>query len=156
MLNITTYGDWAKAGTVLRGLNVKLMPLAIAKIDEQGRVVLEKLKGHIDKQDLNWKPLAPSTTRIKGNAKIYEETGALKNGLGVRKIKSSKNDYSIFVGANPWKRHSPSGLKMSDVMIYLEYGTSKIPPRPLVQPTFEEVEKEFMKDWEMIIKELLV
>lgn len=152
---ISTYGDWAKAGVVLKGLQVKLMPLAKAKLDEQGQLVLEKIQGHIDNQDLNWKPLSSSTVHRKGDDTIFVETGTLRNGISVRKIKSAKDDYTIFVGASPWKKHAPSGLSMNDVLIYLEYGTSRIPPRPLVQPTFEELESRLKREWEEFIKDLL-
>lgn len=152
---ISTYGDWAKAGTILKALSVKLMPLAQAKLYENGNLVLETLKGHIDKQDLNWTPLAKSTVRKKDGEKIYIETGALKEGLSIRKIKSSKNDVTIFVGASPWKKHTPSGLKFSDLMIYLEYGTSTIPPRPLIQPTYDELEKKLKSGWQDVIREAM-
>lgn len=152
---ISKYGDWAKAGVMLKALSVKLMPLAQAKIYENGQLVLDTLKGHIDKQDLNWTPLAKSTIRKKGGEKIYIETGALKDGLSIRKIKSSKNDVTIFIGASPWKKHAPSGLKFSDLMIYLEYGTTEIPPRPLIQPTYDELQKRLKSGWEDVIKEAM-
>ena len=44
---------------------------------------------------------------------------------------------------------------MSELMIWLEYGTDKIPPRPLVQPTLEEVEDLLKKHWEDLMKELV-
>ena len=152
---ITTYGDWAKAGMVLKALRVNLMPLAKAKIDEDGRMVLEKLQGHIDKQDLSWIPLAKNTVYKKGDDTIYVETGTLRNGLSVRRIKSAKDDYTIFVGASPWKVHKPRGIKMSDLLIYLEYGTSRVPPRPLVQPTYDELEAKLKEGWEDVIKEAM-
>lgn len=128
------------------------MPLAQVKLYENGKLVLETMQGHIESQDLNWVPLSKSTVRQKGNDKIYIETGALKDGLGIRKIKSAKDDVTIFIGASPWKTHKPSGLKYSDLMMYLEYGTSKIPPRPLVQPTYDELEKQLKSGWEDVIR----
>lgn len=152
---ISMYGDWAKAGVVLKSLNVKLMPLAQAKLDENGKLILDTLKSHIDMQDLNWTPLAKNTIYKKGGDKILVETGALKDGLVVRKIKSAKDDYTLFIGASPWKTHKPSGLKMSDLMIYLEYGTGRVPPRPLIQPTYDELESKLKDGWEEVIKEAM-
>lgn len=152
---ISMYGDWAKAGIVLKSLNVRLMPLAQAKIDENGELILNALKGHIEKQDLAWTPLAKNTIYKKNGDKIFVETGTLKDGLVVRKIKSAKDDYTIFVGASPWKTHKPSGLKMSDLMIYLEYGTGRIPPRPLIEPTFDENESKLKEGWEEVIREAM-
>ena len=133
-------GDWNRAGVFMQNLAVKLKPAFEAQIWEDGQFVLETMRGHIDKQDLSWTPLAERTVELKGgDTTIYVETGALKNGLTVRRVKSSARGSTIFIGASPWKTHKESGLKFSDLMIYLEYGTRKIPARPLIRPTWEEM-----------------
>lgn len=148
-------GDWNKAGVYLRNLAVKLKPAFEAQLLEDGNFVLEKMKDHIDNQDLSWTPLAERTVELKGgDTTIYVETGALKDGLTVRRVKSSVKGSTFFIGASPWKRHE-GGMKMSELMIWLEYGTDKIPPRPLVQPTIEEVEKILKDNWKELMKDLL-
>ena len=148
-------GDWNRAGLYMRNLAVKLKPAFEAQLWEDGQMVLEKMRGHIDSQDLSWTPLAERTVELKGgDDTIYVETGALKNGLTVRRIKSSARGSTIFIGASPWKRHE-GGLKMSDLMIWLEYGTDKIPPRPLVRPTIEEVEDIIKSHWKELFQELV-
>ena len=59
------YGDWAKAGAVLKKLGANLNPVAKGKLYENGELVLETIQGHIDNQDLDWTPLAPSTVKMK-------------------------------------------------------------------------------------------
>jgi len=148
-------GDWNRAGLYMRNLAVKLKPAFEAQLWEDGQMVLEKMRGHIDSQDLSWTPLAERTVELKGgDDTIYVETGALKNGLTVRRIKSSARGSTIFIGASPWKRHE-GGMKMSDLMIWLEYGTDKIPPRPLVRPTIEEVEDIIKSHWKELFQELV-
>ena len=148
-------GDWNRAGLYMRNLAVKLKPAFEAQLWEDGQMVLEKMRGHIDSQDLSWTPLAERTIELKGgDDTIYVETGALKNGLTVRRIKSSDRGSTIFIGASPWKRHE-GGMKMSDLMIWLEYGTDKIPPRPLVRPTIEEVEDIIKSHWKELFQELV-
>lgn len=148
-------GDWNRAGLYMRNLAVKLKPAFEAQLWEDGQMVLEKMRGHIDSQDLSWTPLAERTVELKGgDDTIYVETGALKNGLTVRRIKSSARGSTIFIGASPWKRHE-GGMKMSDLMIWLEYGTDKIPPRPLVRPTIEEVEDIIKSHWKELFEELV-
>lgn len=148
-------GDWNRAGLYMRNLAVKLKPAFEAQLWEDGQMVLEKMRGHIDSQDLSWTPLAERTVELKGgDDTIYVETGALKNGLTVRRIKSSTRGSTIFIGASPWKRHE-GGMKMSDLMIWLEYGTDKIPPRPLVRPTIEEVEDIIKSHWKELFQELV-
>lgn len=126
-------GDWRKAGIVLKNLATQITPIASAKLYENGELLLERLQGHIDAQDLPW------VAKKKGDTPIYIETGELRDSLCVRRVKSSATGSTIFVGASPWKTHKESGLKCSDLMIYLEYGTRKIPARPLVRPTWEEM-----------------
>ena len=154
-MSLTLTGDWNRAGVYMRNLAVKLKPAFEAQLWEDGQFVLEKMKGHIDSQDLDWTPLSDRTIELKGgDTTIYVETGALKNGLVVRRIKSYARGSKIFVGASTWKRHE-GGRKMSELMIWLEYGTDKIPPRPLVEPTIEEVEDILKDHWKDLMKELI-
>ena len=154
-MSLTLTGDWNRAGVYMRNLAVKLKPAFEAQLWEDGQFVLEKMKGHIDSQDLDWTPLSDRTIELKGgDTTIYVETGELRNGLSVRRIKSSTKGSTIFVGASPWKRHE-GGMKLSDLLIWLEYGTDKIPPRPLVQPTMEEVEKILKDHWKDLFESLV-
>ena len=154
-LSLQMTGDWNRAGIRLKNLAVKLKPTFEAQLYEDGEFVLEKMRDHIDSQDLNWTPLAERTVELKGgDSTIYVETGQLRDGLVVRRIKSSTKGSTIFIGASPWKRHE-GGMKMSDLMIWLEYGTDKIPPRPLVQPTIEEVKDILKEHWIDLMKELI-
>lgn len=153
--NLTLTGDWNKAGIYLQNLAVRLQPAFSAQLYEDGQMILDKMQGHIQSQDLGWTPLSERTIELKGgDDTIYVETGALMNGLVVRRVKSSVKGSTIYVGASPWKRH-PNGMKMSDLMVWLEYGTDKIPPRPLVRPTFEEVQDILKDNWKELMKELL-
>ena len=154
-LSLKMTGDWNKAGIHLQNLAVKLKPAFQAQFDEDGEFVLEKMRGHIDSQDLSWTPLSERTIELKGgDTAIYVETGALRNGLSVRRIKSSVNGSTILVGSSPWKHHE-GGMKLSDLLIWLEYGTDKIPPRPLVQPTMKEVEKILQDHWKDLFESLV-
>ena len=154
-MSLQLTGDWNRAGLYMKNLAVKLRPAFEAQLYEDGEFVLEVMRDHIDNQDLNWTPLAQRTVELKGgDTTIYVETGQLRNGLTVRRIKSSTKGSTIFIGASPWKRHE-GGMKMSDLMIWLEYGTDKIPPRPLIQPTIEEVTDLLKEHWRDLMKELI-
>lgn len=156
MLGLKLTGDWNKAGLFLQNLSVRIYPAFQAQLEEDGKLVLNKLQDHIDSQDLSWTPLAQRTIELKGgDSTIYVDTGTLKNGLTVRRVKSSVKGSTIFIGASPWKKHSPSGQRLSDLMIWLEYGTDKIPPRPLIRPTIEEVEDIIKNNWRELMKDLV-
>lgn len=152
---IQMYGDWNKCGALLKVLSTQLMPVFQAKLYEDGKLVVEKMQGHIDSQDLPWKQLSDITVKLKQDEQIYLETGYLRDNIGVRKIKSKKDEVSYFVGASPWKTHPSSGEKFSDIMMYMEYGTATQPPRPLVQPTFNEVKDKLKNEWRDYMKNLV-
>lgn len=152
---MSKFGDWTRAGVVLQGLSVNLVPAFKAQIEEDGNLILKTLIDHIDAQDLPWTPLAERTIELKGgDSTIYVETGYLKDNLQVRRVKSVANGFTLFIGASAWKR-TPDGVKLSDLMIWLEYGTDKIPPRPLIRPTWDEVEPVIKEHWREILKDFI-
>ena len=154
-LSLQMTGDENKAGLHLQNLAVKLEPAFEAQLWEDGQMTLKVMQGHIDNQDLSWTPLSERTVELKGgDTTIYVETGELRNGLSVRRIKSSVKGSTIFVGASPWKRHS-GGMRLSDLMIWLEVGTDKMPPRPLIEPSIEEVQDIIQSNWKELMKELV-
>lgn len=152
---MSKFGDWTRAGVVLQGLSVNLVPAFKAQIEEDGNLILKTLIDHIDAQDLPWTPLSERTIELKGgDSTIYVESGYLKNNLQVRRVKSVANGFTLFIGASAWKR-TPEGVKLSDLMIWLEYGTDKIPPRPLIRPTWDEVEPIIKEHWREILKDFV-
>ena len=155
-MRLSKFGDWTKAGVVLQSLSSnKIVPDFSAQIKEDGNLVLERIISHIDSQDLNWTPLSERTIELKnGDETIYVETGFLKSNLKVRKVKAPKNGVTYFIGADAWTKH-PSGLKFSDLMIYLEYGTANIPARPLIRPTYDELEDLLKSHWKQCLQDLM-
>ena len=152
---VSKLGDWTKAGVVLQGLSVNLCPAFKAQLQEDGELILKTVLNHIERQDLNWTPLADRTVELKGgDTTIYVETGYLRDNLEVRRIKSPKNGLTLFVGASAWKT-TQSGVKFSDLMIWLEYGTDKMPPRPLIRPSWEEVEPTIKNNWRELLQKLI-
>lgn len=150
---VSKFGDWTRAGVVLQGLSVKLFPAFVARMEEDGKFIVETIQGHIDAQDLPWTPLSARTIALKGHDTIYVESGFLRDNIKARKIRSSANGLTIFVGANAWTKHG--GKKLSDLMIWLEYGNGRVPARPLIRPTYEEVEPILRSQWESLLKELV-
>lgn len=154
-MRMSKFGDWARAGVIMQGLSVNLCPAFKAQLQEDGELVLKTMINHIERQDLSWTPLAQRTVELKGgDTTIYVETGYLKENLEVRRVKSPKDGVTLFIGASAWKR-TDSGVKFSDLMIWLEYGTDKIPPRPLIRPSWEEVEPVIKNNWRELLQSLI-
>lgn len=155
MFKFGTYGDWAKADVVLRGLANNMTAVFKATVDKNGELIREKLVGHIDSQDLNWVPLSEKTIALKnGNSTIYVETGTLRDGIVCRRISAPAKGYSLAIGCNPWTRNE-DGTKLSDILIYLEYGTLKMPARPLLRPTWDEMKSVVKADMRRTLKGMI-
>ena len=138
-------GDWDRANSYFNKLSAELYPAFVAQILSDGEFVVEKLKGHIDAQDLGWAPNAPNTVRLKGHSKVYVETGSLRDSIAVREG-GGEGDFSIIVGPSP---------SMNQIMVWLEGGTSRQPPRPLLAPTAEEVKDVLKANWTELMQKLV-
>jgi HK97 gp10 family phage protein len=129
-------------------LRTRLTPLCKVAIMDSGKLVLDKIVEHIDNQDLGWKPKAKNPGQP-----LYMETGTLKRDLQVTKLGETDNGISIFIGPPPNGIHEPSRLPYKELMVYLEFGTSKAPARPLIRPTWNEMKpiiekyiKQYLRD----------
>lgn len=139
-LSIKKTGAWDKVPKILNGLRKNLVPAFVAQIQSDGELYLQTIIDHIDRQDLNWVPLSERTIELKGgDDTVYVETGFLIDNLKVLKVTSTKKKVEFFIGAPNTVRTS-EGVKLSDLMIWLEYGTDKIPARPLLRPSWSEIE----------------
>lgn len=152
---VVPYGDWKALANTLQHA-IRSLSTVNAKLYENGKLVVEQMQGHIDKQDLPWEQLSEITTRLKESEKIYVDTGEIRDNIGVFELKKSPKGNTIFVGASPWKTHEASGLKYSDLIMYLEYGTSTQPGRPLIEPTYNEMKGKLKSEWKAYLtKEIL-
>lgn len=155
MAYMSKFGDWTRAGVVLQGLSVNLVPAFKAQLQDDGNIALKTVLEHIDSQDLPWTPLSEKTIQLKGGDQtIYVETGYLRDHIEVRKVKATKGGMTLFIGASAWRR-TPDGKKLSDLMIWLEYGTDKMPPRPLIRPTWDEIEPVIKDNWRNLLSDLI-
>jgi len=132
-------GDWEETRMRLREIRRKKVATAVNKeLRNLGRATVKLIKEHIDKQDLDWIPLSSSTINTKGHDSVYLETGTFRNSIKYR-IQSPSVQAAI-LDIKPEGDH-PSGLPIEVLSRYLEYGTSRIPARPLWRPSFEEMKR---------------
>ena len=155
MLTIQQTGDWGKLMNTLNRLNTQLVPTAKARLYEDGTYALERLQGHIQNQDLAWDRLSEITVQLKQDERIYIETGELADSFGIFKGTDTSTGCSYFISASSYKVHQPSGLKYTELLMYLEYGTIRQPARPLFSPTYDELKKQVRQSWKNYLKELV-
>lgn len=123
--------------------------------NEFGEYTVEKIQGHIDDQDLSWTPLSDRTIELKaGDSRIYIQTGLLRDSFKVLKVELAGTDTKVYVGVDP-SVTTEDGTRVSDILMYMEYGTNKQVPRPLVQPTFEELKPLLKKECMEQLRDLL-
>lgn len=142
------YGDWDRLGMTfnrlsLGGLTEHIRKEYQAKADE----VVKIIQNHIRKQDLGWTPLALSTIERKGHDNAYIETGQLYNSFKTE-LREESMGFSVWIGVNP-EAYGDTGYTLVDILAFNEFGgmlegKAHPPSRPLLRPTYMEVEKDFV------------
>ena len=153
MMSLNRSGQWREANIFLGNLSRNITKDMDDALQKSAELVLERLRERIDSGGSDWAPLEPRTVKLKGHDTIYIESGWLRKNLDIRKLtnmQSGERGKTVIIGASPWKTH-PSvaragrALKFSDLMTYLEYGTTRMVGRPLLVPVFEAVDSEVIK-----------
>jgi len=103
-----------------------------------GRAIADKVRAHIRQQDLSWPPLSAVTVAKKGFKTIYVETSDYYNKINAQ-LKTGRPGGGMELTVSVRGRHPSSGMKMQTLGEMLEYGTTKMPARPLWRPTFAEL-----------------
>lgn len=93
-----------------------------------------------------WPPLSVTYVRYKQrhrlSMKMWKATGLLEQSIVARK----RLGY-WYVGVDPSKRYR-NGMKVIDIARCMEYGTSRMPARPLFRPIFEDIRKNLGSYWD--------
>ena len=93
-----------------------------------------------------WPPLNMNYLRYKRvhhlSMKTWKATGLLQ-----KSIVAKRRAISYYVGVDPNKRYR-NGAKVIDIAACMEYGTSRMPARPLFRPIFEDIRKNVKNYWE--------
>jgi len=122
---------------------------------DMGEVFITRVATHIRKQDLKMAPLSPRTVAKKTQHERdkWIESEFFIDHLENRLIEE-KDGISIKAGAFTDVKHTPSGKSMGDLAALLEYGSIKIPARPLFTPTLDEMEPVLIGRLEQVAKKI--
>ena len=99
------------------------------------------IKDRIKEGDSSWAPLSAEWAAVKGHGKPWYHTTRLEKA-----IEYEINDAGVRVGVLKHETYPETGSTVAIVGASLEYGTSKIPARPLFRPVFEEQVEDIVKD----------
>lgn len=138
--SVRFYGDWEKVMKVFRkkkDVARKGTPFQ-QELLTLGDAIKRKVREHIFSQDLGWRPLSLATESRKGGGIIYFDSGKYIRGIRVTLRKGTSGVGSTTLMVGPYGSHSP-GLQMKKLAAMLEYGTNRIPARPLWRPTMMEL-----------------
>lgn len=99
-----------------------------------------------------WKPLSPSYLsykRRKGlSTKIWKSSGNM-----VSSIYKINRGNRILIGVTDKRKYPNSDITLREVAVYLEYGTPRMPARPLFRPIFSKYYKNMRGYWNKFLKD---
>lgn len=99
------------------------------------------LKERIVQGDTSWARLSPEWVEKKGHANPWYYTGQMGKA-----IEYEINDAGVRVGVLKHDTYPETGENVASVAAKLEYGTTIIPARPLLEPVFQEEIKGIVAD----------
>lgn len=112
--------DFNKIPGFIRHLRKELMDEADDATEEVYNHMIDQWDKGMDSQGRAWEPLSPVTVRQKGHSDILIETGDMKEASGYE-MDADNMTAEIYV-------EDPK-------IVYHEFGTEKIPKRPVLGPT---------------------
>lgn len=139
-------GDWDKIQKFCSNFGKDLEKEGKKYISEQSKMVQQTVQDKI-KSGEGMKALKPSTIAKKGSNRPLIETGTLLDSISVE-----INGLSFTVKPTG---DNPSGLTNEQQAIYHEFGTERIPPRPFMRPSYEEVEPKLKEEISEVVSNII-
>lgn len=138
-------GNWDKAKYIIKSLKKNAehaVKISLLRIGKEG---VKVAKGHIDAQDLPWKPLEPSTVAQK-SSQNKDPRILVSSNRYYDSITYKTQGNGVFIGI-PKNAQSERGESLMMIAAVHEFGamSRNIEARPLWQPTGSEL-AEWSKD----------
>ncbi len=119
-----------------------------AVVLEQGfqRFMAERIAEHLkngifrQKWKSRWKRLSPKYLKWK-KRKGLDTRILLAHHYYISSITVYRSGGDWVVGVKPFQKHPATGVRMEKLARFLEFGTSRMPPRPHWRPALEEVRR---------------
>lgn len=133
------FGNWKGLKKFTTNFDKDLKNESRGFLNDTSQEIKEAIQTTINGQTESWTPLKPDTIEKKGSSMILKEKGDLVNSIEV-----TKQSDEVYVITPQGSHHS--GLSNSQIAIYHEYGTERIPPRPFISPVYEDFKDEVPKE----------
>jgi Phage virion morphogenesis family len=119
-----------------------------AAFDEAGAKAVELLKGHIEQQDLGWRPLSEAYLLSKAKEGYAQEILQRTKKM-YESITYNAGEGGFWAGI-PDGAQSDTGESISMIAAVHEFGADSvgIEARPLYGPTVQELKEWMKKDWQ--------
>lgn len=133
-------GNWEGTLRMLKNLGYDVTDAYRKSQTDFAKSLRDRVIQHIKAQDLHWASLSPLTKlrkNQKNRNKIYVDTETY-----LKSIMILKDGNNISVGlkrGQPYKGRKDRSVTVDQVAMWMEFGTSKAPARPLWQPSIEEM-----------------
>lgn len=151
------FGEWSRAGIVLRRMSVTLNNKMKERIRNDADDLLQKLQTYIETGMVK-PPDAPTTLAKKyPEDRPWIESYTLLDSMKV-KVKESdarRGRQSIFIGVDKGVREPRTGVDVNQLAQWLEFGTDKMPPRPVFHPVMEDNKDRLKKEWKRLVGETI-
>lgn len=133
---IKKVGDWNKAHALTKALASIMQESAQQSLMKVGLYAEGAAKKHISNQDLPWRPLSPRTLadkRRRGRSeKIYIDSSTYFQSITSWVVRGK-----AYAGVKRTATYG-GGMLVQDIARNMEFGTSRIPARPLWAPVLAE------------------
>ena len=131
-MTLTRTGNWEYViASLTRTIPQEVMSSAVWGQRKAAEQLVKIVKNHIMRQDLPWTPKKnPSSS---GSWRLYIDTGQYLSS-----VETWQKNGIRFVGIKPHKHHK-DGVPVSDIAVWMEYGTKHMPARPLWGPSLEDL-----------------
>lgn len=123
---------------VLMDANKEMIKSVCKAADDTGKLLVDTVHKRIAEGDPSWLPLAPSTITKKGSSDHWKHTGRLEKHIKFKK-ECSKVVLWAELRVGVW---DPGRSKVAE---YNEFGTSRMPARPLFGPVLSECENKIVE-----------
>jgi hypothetical protein len=132
-------GNWDGAIEFFRTSGYRVKTVALKAQEEICREYKKRLINHIISQDLNWQPLS-ERTRERKNPK-NKDLILIDTELYVKSISITRMGNTWMTGIKKGIAYKRKGsfINLDRVAVLNEFGTTKVPERPLWEPTLEEL-----------------